>query len=165
VHECAKRMNVLRVHDVGLACLESFFKPFGLNVVSVPAQEAIPGSHWGDEEAGLIRHSLYARDDTPVHSVFHEACHWLLMSQERRDALHTNAGGSMAEENAVCYLQIVLSEHLDVMGKARMLQDMDTWGYTFRMGSAQKWFEQDADDAREFLLANPFVTQFDLHIP
>jgi hypothetical protein len=87
------------------------------------------------------------------------------MSPERRDALHTNAGGSMAEENAVCYLQIVLSEHLDVMGKARMLQDMDAWGYSFRLGSAQKWFEQDADDAREFLLANAFVNQFDLHIP
>lgn len=158
-------MNVLRVKDVGLPCLTSFFKPFGLNVVSVPAQEAIPGSHWGEEEAGLIHHSLYAREDTPVHSVFHEACHWLLMSPERRDALHTNAGGSMAEENAVCYLQIVLSDQLEAMGKARMLQDMDTWGYSFRLGSAQKWFENDAEDAREFLLANPMINQFDFHIP
>jgi len=157
-------MNVLRVKDVGLECLVSFFKPYGLCIVAVPSVEPIPCSHWGDEEAGLIAHSLYARDDTPVHSVFHEACHWLLMSPERRKALHTNAGGSMAEENAVCYLQILLAEQFADMGKARMLQDMDTWGYSFRLGSAKNWFDNDADDAREFLLANHFVQQFDLHI-
>jgi hypothetical protein len=28
---------------------------------------------------------------------------------------------------------------------------MDAWGYTYRLGSTQAWFEQDADDARAFL--------------
>ena len=32
--------------------------------------------------------------------------------------------------------------------RARMWRDMDDWGYSFRLGSAQQWFEQDADDAR-----------------
>jgi hypothetical protein len=29
---------------------------------------------------------------------------------------------------------------------------MDEWGYTFRLGSARAWFEQDAAEAREWLL-------------
>jgi hypothetical protein len=28
-----------------------------------------------------------------------------------------------------------------------MLQDMDAWGYTFRLGSSRAWFESDAADA------------------
>ncbi len=31
------------------------------------------------------------------------------------------------------------------------MQDMDSWGYTFRLGSARAWFEQDAEDARAWL--------------
>jgi len=29
---------------------------------------------------------------------------------------------------------------------------MDEWGYTFRLGSARAWFENDAEDARAFLV-------------
>ena len=32
------------------------------------------------------------------------------------------------------------------------MADMDTWGYTYRLGSTQAWFERDADDARRWLL-------------
>jgi hypothetical protein len=32
-----------------------------------------------------------------------------------------------------------------------MWQDMDLWGYTFRLGSAQAWFEQDASEANDWL--------------
>jgi hypothetical protein len=28
---------------------------------------------------------------------------------------------------------------------------MDTWGYTFRLGSTKAWFEKDADEARNFV--------------
>ena len=31
------------------------------------------------------------------------------------------------------------------------MHDMDAWGYTFRLGSTRAWFEQDADDARQWL--------------
>jgi hypothetical protein len=31
------------------------------------------------------------------------------------------------------------------------MQDMDAWGYTFRLGSARAWFEEDAEDARTWL--------------
>ena len=82
-------MDVLRLAETGFEPLESLLAPFGLDVCRVPDDEAIPGSHWGEEEAGLIKHCLYARYDTPVHSALHEACHWLLMSEQRRQKLHT----------------------------------------------------------------------------
>ena len=37
------------------------------------------------------------------------------------------------------------------MGRERLFVDMDAWGYSFRLGSARTWFEQDAEDAREWL--------------
>jgi hypothetical protein len=40
-----------------------------------------------------------------------------------------------------------------------MMIDMDRWGYTFRLGSAQAWFEQDAEDALEWLLNYGIVDQ------
>ena len=143
--------DVLRVRDTGLAALEALFAPAGLAIETVADGAPIPGSHWGDEEAGLIGHALHARADTPVHSVLHEGGHWLLMSAARRARLHTDAGGSSAEENAVCCLQILLADRVPGMGRARMLLDMDRWGYSFRLGSAARWFAEDADDARATL--------------
>ena len=73
------------------------------------------------------------------------------MDQLRRDELERDAGGDYDEENAVCYLQIVLADKLTKFSRERMFLDMDAWGYTFRLGSAQAWFEQDAGDARDWL--------------
>ena len=58
-----------------------------------------------------------------------------------------------AEESAVCYLQLLLAGELPQCGRARAFQDMDDWGYSFRLGSSQAWFERDAEDARLWLLA------------
>ncbi len=111
----------------------------------------IPGSYWGDSEAGLIANKLYARLDTPIHSILHEVCHYICMDQQRRSKLNTNAEGDYDEENGVCYLQILLADELPDMGRERMMQDMDAWGYTFRLGSSKAWFEQDAEDALAWL--------------
>lgn len=113
---------------------------------------AIPGSFWGDEEAGLIENRLYARGDTPLHSILHEACHWLCMDEDRRLGVHTNAGGDYDEENAVCYLQILLADRIAGFGSQRCMIDMDRWGYSFRLGSASAWFHEDAEDARVWLV-------------
>lgn len=131
--------------------LADLLAPFNLIIATVPQQHAIPGSFFGDREAGLIGNTLYLRHDTPVHSALHEACHYICMSPDRRVALDTDAEGDYAEENGVCYLQILLADHLADMGKDRMLQDMDAWGYSFRLGSAKAWFEQDAEDALAWL--------------
>jgi len=112
----------------------------------------IPGSYWGDSEAGLIGKVLHARSDTPLHSVLHEAAHFICMTPERRTGLHTDAGGDDVEECAVCYLQLLLARELPQCGIARACEDMDEWGYSFRLGSTRAWFEQDADDARLWLL-------------
>jgi hypothetical protein len=34
---------------------------------------------------------------------------------------------------------------------------MDAWGYSFRLGSTRAWFENDADDAQEFLLNHNLI--------
>jgi hypothetical protein len=57
----------------------------------------------------------------------------------------------------VCYLQLLLAEALPQFGFARACDDMDEWGYSFRLGSTRSWFEQDADDARLWLLAAGIV--------
>ncbi len=92
--------------------------------------------------------TLFARLDTPVHSVLHEASHYVCMTPERRAGLDRDAGGDDPEESAVCYLQILLADALDEVGSERLMQDMDAWGYSFRLGSTRAWFEGDAEDAR-----------------
>lgn len=125
----------------------------GLALVVVDDDAPIPGSYWGEPEAGLVGTCVYARGDTPLHSVLHEACHLIVLPPERRARVHTDATDSVAEEDATCYLQIVLGDALDGVGAARIMADMDAWGYTFRLGSARAWFEHDADDARSWLAA------------
>jgi hypothetical protein len=120
----------------------------------------IPGSYWGAPEAGLIGTTVFARADTPLHSALHETAHVICMDAERRARLHTDAGGEHAEEDGVCYLQIVLARRLGV-GTLEICADMDTWGYTFRLGSAYAWFTHDAEDTRAWLLRHGILTEAD----
>jgi hypothetical protein len=130
---------------------------FGLELKMLDAGAAIPGSYWGAPEAGLVGATVHARADTPLHSALHEAAHAICMDSARGAALHTDAGGDYAEENAVCYLQILLARALGVEA-ADICADMDAWGYTFRLGSAHAWFTADADDARAWLLHHHLMT-------
>jgi hypothetical protein len=98
------------------------------------------------------------REDTPLHSILHEACHYICMDRQRREALDTNAGGDYDEENAVCYLQLLLADEIDGFERDTMFRDMDAWGYSFRLGSARAWFEQDAEDARTWLVDEGLIT-------
>lgn len=124
---------------------------YGLRLALIAPQELIPGSYWGESEAGLRGDRLYARLDTPVHSVLHETGHFICMTPERRAGLDRDAGGDDLEESAVCYLQVLLSGELPGVGVDRAFADMDAWGYSFRLGSARAWFESDAADARAWL--------------
>lgn len=130
---------------------------YGLELVQLASATEIPGSYWGDSEAGLIGNKLYVRPDTPLHSLLHEACHFICMDDARRGGLHKDAGGDYDEENAVCYLQIVLADHLPRFDRKQMWADMDAWGYTFRLGSARAWFESDALDTREWLVTHGII--------
>lgn len=142
---------VMVLADTGFDAPRALLARHGLALVQVADGEPIPGSYWGEVEAGLIGSTVYARADTPVHSLLHEACHLIVMPPERRAAVHTDATDSVPEEDAACYLQIVLADELPGVGRDRLMADMDAWGYSFRLGSARAWFEHDAEDARQFL--------------
>jgi len=135
---------------------------FGLSIKKTRSiTKAIPGSYWGESEAGLIQNTLHVRDNTPLHSLLHEACHYICMDNDRRNTLDTDAGGDYDEENAVCYLQIILSDHFDNFNRNIMFNDMDSWGYTFRLGSAKRWFEEDADDAKNWLIRKKIINEYE----
>ncbi len=154
-------MPVLLCGDEPGQGLVNLVARYGLKLEWVADSQPIPGSHFGDPEAGLIGNRLLVRKDTPVHSAFHETCHYICMDQERRANLHTDAGGGYDEENGVCYLQILLADHLPGFGRARMFADMDEWGYSFRLGSASAWFHEDAEDARKWLLKYNLIDEQD----
>ncbi len=142
---------MLLVNSIDRLHLELLLDRYGLVLTLVSPNQVIPGSYWGEREAGLIGSKIYVRLDTPLHSMLHEAAHCICMTPERRAGLDTDAGGDDAEESAVCYLQILLADALPNVGRERLCRDMDEWGYTFRLGSAAAWFEQDADDAAAWL--------------
>jgi hypothetical protein len=143
--------EVLRAGEGHARALETLLARLGLAAARVDAGAQIPGSYWGEPEAGLAAGRVWYRHDTPVHSVLHEACHALCMDAGRRAGLERDAGGDSDEENAVCCLQILLADELPAVGAARMMSDMDAWGYTFRLGSARDWYEQEAAAARAWL--------------
>jgi len=149
--------NVLNCDQAQQSQLATLLKPYGIEIISIAEDTDIPGSFFGEREAGLIGNKLYLRYDTPVHSALHESCHYICMDSIRRNKLDTDAEGDYDEENGVCYLQILLAGQLPAVGKDRMLIDMDRWGYTFRLGSAQVWFEQDAEDANNWLLRHNII--------
>ncbi len=154
----AKHGRVLRLRDIVFADVAALLARYDLRLERVADDAPIPGSYWGDSEAGVIGHAVYARDDTPVHSLLHEACHLIVLPPGRRAAVHTDATDSVEEEDAVCLLQALLGDALPGVGRARVLSDMDAWGYTFRLGSAAAYFERDADAAWAWLVERGLVT-------
>lgn len=148
---------VLRLAQLGFDAPAALLARYGLALQRVDDGAPIPGSFWGDEEAGIIGTTIYVRSDTPLHSLLHEACHLIVMPPERRLDVHTNATDSIEEEDATCYLQIVLADALAGVGSERLMADMDAWGYTFRLGSTRAWFENDAAEARAFLVSRQLI--------
>ena len=137
--------------------LESLLSRYMLQINWIKDNAPIPGSWFGEPEAGIIKDQLYVRCDTPVHSALHESCHYICMDKLRRENLNTDAAGGYDEENGVCYLQILLADYLPEMDQESMMHDMDEWGYTFRLGSAKRWFNEDAEDTREWLLKHKLI--------
>ncbi|HEY2400940.1 MAG TPA: hypothetical protein VGI23_11335 [Steroidobacteraceae bacterium] len=144
--------GVLRLSGIDRVALAVVLSRYGLTLSLTAPEEVIPGSYWGESEAGLEGDRLYARLDTPVHSVLHEASHYICMTPERRSGLDRDAGGDDPEECGVCYLQVLLANELPGVGSQRLMSDMDAWGYSFRLGNTRAWFDSDAEDARIWLI-------------
>lgn len=149
--------DVLRLSDIGFDDASALLARYGLELSRVADAEAIPGSYWGECEAGLVGNVVHARGDTPVHSLLHEAAHLIVLPPERRAAVHTDATDSIDEEDAVCVLQALLGDALPGVGRERVLADMDAWGYTFRLGSARAYVERDAGTAWRWLAERNLV--------
>ncbi len=156
-----KTHEVLRLASTNCRALSALLQRYGLILEIGPDEAPIEGSFWGEEEAGLLGCRVLARGDTPLHSVLHESCHYICMDAQRRLSLHTDASGDYDEENAVCYLQILLTDSLPGIDRERMFQDMDAWGYSFRLGGARAWFTEDAQDARQWLIRHGIITVLD----
>ena len=150
---------VLTLADIRFDDAAALLHRYGLSLVRVADGEPIPGSYWGECEAGIIGSTVHARADTPVHSLLHEAGHLIVLPPERRAEVHTDATDSIPEEDAVCVLQGLLGDALPGVGRERVLADMDAWGYTFRMGSARAYVDRDADDAWAWLQARGLVDE------
>lgn len=149
---------VLTLADIAFADVASLLASYDLQLRIVDDNAPIPGSYWGEPEAGMIGNVIYARMDTPVHSLLHEAAHLIVLDPTRRASVHTDATDSIEEEDAVCVLQSLLGDALDGVGADRILADMDAWGYTFRLGSAGAYVQHDAESAWRWLFDRGLVS-------
>ncbi len=142
---------MLLVSDLSLGSMAELLGMYKLSLELIPDDKAIEGSYWGEPEAGIMGDHVFVRGDTPIHSLLHEACHIICMTPERRQMLNGDAGGDDVEECAVCYLQIALADELPGADKEQLMRDIDDWGYSFRLGSTRRWFDEDASDAEVWL--------------
>lgn len=149
--------GVLVLAGIALADVAGLLARYGLQLDLVADGAIIPGSYWGEPEAGIIGRVVHARSDTPIHSLLHEAAHLIVLDPRRQAAVHTNATDSIEEEDAVCVLQSLLGDALPGVGGLRILADMDAWGYTFRLGSARAYVDHDAGSAWQWLLMRGLV--------
>lgn len=146
-----------RLKNITDPVIGPFLNLYGLKLTRVPASDPIPYSFWGDAEAGRKGTQMYVRDDTPLHSLLHETAHYVCMSDDQRQSGVVDAGGSALEEASCCYLQLLWSDHITGFDMLRHMQDMDKWGYSFRLGSTSRWFNEDSEDARQWLLKHEII--------
>ncbi len=160
-----QQQSILTLADINFNDASALLHPYGLTLQRVDDAAPIPGSYWGECEAGIIGNTVYARSDTPLHSLLHEACHLIVLSPERRVGVHTDATDSIEEEDAVCVLQTLLGDALPGVGRERVFSDMDSWGYTFRLGSARAYVEHDAESAWAWLEMHGLIDANHMLIP
>ena len=61
--------TILRLQDFPLSEIQTLLNRYGLTLQIIPIDATIPGSYWQAEEAGIIGLMVYARLDTPLHSI------------------------------------------------------------------------------------------------
>lgn len=139
--------------------IKKLLSRYGIQISCSKSEAEIPHSFWGGPEAGRIKNRLYIRGDTPIHSILHESCHYVCMPASQRTLEQIDAKGTAMEENATCYLQILLADHIHGYSRSQLMEDMDAWGYSFRLDSAHAWFTQDAEDVCEWLQKHQIISK------
>ncbi len=152
---------MVRLQEFKKEEIQPLLDRYGMQLNRIPEDNKIPYSYWGESEAGRKNNQLFIRDDTPIHSLLHETCHFVCMPPKQRNSDEADAAGSTKEENATCYLQILLADHIARYSRKQQMLDMDSWGYSFRLGSASAWFHNDADDAKNWLLTHEIINPDD----
>ena len=59
--------GVTLIADLREAEIRDLLSAYGARLVMMPCGRDIPGSYWGDSEAGLIESDVFVRTDTPAH--------------------------------------------------------------------------------------------------
>ena len=152
-------VQMRRLKNIQPSALRPILDRYQLSLNVVPNDSDIPHSFWGAPEAGRYQSTMYAREDTPIHSLLHETAHFICMPPAQRKSESHDAGGSALIENACCFLQIALSDHIPDFSQPIHMHDMDSWGYNFRLGSTARWFYADSDDAREWLQLHSLIDE------
>lgn len=155
---------MLCIAEQNLQEIAKLLSRYGIELELEAETAEITASFWGVPEAGIVKNRVYVRADTPIHSMLHECAHIICMTADRRETLNRDAGGTNLEEAAVCYLQIVLADFITGVGRDRLMQDMDTWDYSFRLGRTRCWFETDAADACAWLQQYGLLTEANLPV-
>ena len=150
--------NMVYYKDLNSESINAVLKRYGLNINCLNFDREIPHSFWGAPEAGRLKNTLYVRGDTPIHSILHESAHYVCMSQNQRECNEVDAQGTYAEENATCYLQIMLADYIEGYCRQQAFKDMDAWGYSFRLGSAFCWFTDDAEEVKYWLIQHDIIS-------
>ncbi len=145
--------------DLNSDAIRGLLARYGMTIQRIPLDQDIPHSFWGNPEAGRMHEALYIRTDTPIHSMLHESCHYVCMPSTQRKLRAMDAKGTSMEENATCYLQILLADKLQGYDQNQLMKDMDEWGYSFRLGSAKRWFTEDALEVKEWLIKHEIIDQ------
>ncbi|HEU4813090.1 MAG TPA: hypothetical protein VFS99_02545, partial [Xanthomonadaceae bacterium] len=60
---------MLTLCDIDEPAVAALLASYGIALARVPDGASIPGSFWGEPEAGIIGCTVHARGDTPVHSL------------------------------------------------------------------------------------------------
>src|SRR5690625_8003398 len=81
--------SVLRLDELPPGAAENLLQRYGLNLQTVAEGQPIPGTFWGEPEAGIIGGTVAARPDTAGQSLPHEAGHPPARTPVRRPHIPT----------------------------------------------------------------------------
>ena len=134
------------LRDIGFDDVAALLARYGLAARARRRRRADPRQLLGRTRSRPDRPRVHARDDTPVHSLLHEAAHLIVLPPERaRRAYRRHRFGRGRRRRLRA---AVAARRRPARRRPRALMaDMDAWGYTFRLGSARAYFERDAEDA------------------